>query len=825
LDFQEWAVDELMGKLQTARYGATVKQPQAVVLSSPTGSGKTVIVTAMIERLLHGHEGTQADPRAVFLWLSDSPELNEQSKNRIEQSSDLIPTDRLLTVEYPFNVNRLAPGRVYFLNTQKLTTTSLLTKSGDNQERTIWEIVEATARVAPKSFYIIIDEAHRGMRDANKAQAARTRAENARLTTVQKFVKGEKSVGLSPVPLIIGISATPDRFFKVLEGAGRAQHPVNIEPEAVRKSGIIKDRIKLAVAEKGDQADWSMLAEAGRKRIRYATEWAKYCTANGTQPVEPVLVVQVENGTEKVPTRTDLATCIKVLQDACGALPVEALAHCFEDDGDVSAGAVRLRKIDASRIQGDPQLRVVFFKTALTTGWDCPRAEVMMSFRKAVDSTMIAQLVGRMVRTPLARRVDNEFLNSVSLALPHYNAAAVDAIVTKLQDSEVGSTAEVVKESEIETYHRDPGKADLFSALAKVPTYVVDRPKRFAESSRLVKLGRLLNRHTAVQGLGEHTRRFVVDRLVEQCHKLRRDPEWAARVEGKAKIPVMEFTIEYGEWKVGAEPESYLIPATDENIYALFERCSGVLGEGLHETYANRAEFRGDINVARLELFCILQDAKALKAVQQACEREFERLWNQHKDEIDELPPLVQERYQDLRRRGAKMLAETLRLDQTIETRKAAPAWGNHLYINDRGRFGWQAGTWERAVLEAEMERSGFVGFLRNIPRRQWSLCISYGPENNQPFYPDMLILRRPKRKVEIDILEPHGDQYADHLPKAQGLARYALEHGEHFGHIQMIRLVKGKLERLDMQEEMVRSKVLKATTAEQLKDLYADFG
>ena len=83
-------------------------------------------------------------------------------------------------------------------------------------------------------------------------------------------------------------------------------------------------------------------------------------------------------------------------------------------------------------------------------------------------------------------------------------------------------------------------------------------------------------------------------------------------------------------WRVEAwrsDPESYYIEATDENIYALFERCSGVLGEGLHESYANRTEFRGDSNTARLELFCILQDEKALKHVQQACDREFDRLW------------------------------------------------------------------------------------------------------------------------------------------------------------------------------------------------------
>ena len=113
-DFQLWAADELMGRLETARFGAARKQPQAVVLSSPTGSGKTVIVTEVMERILRGHNGVPGDPRAVFLWLSDSPELNEQSKNKIGEASDVIH-DRLVTIEHPFPFERLAPGRVYFL--------------------------------------------------------------------------------------------------------------------------------------------------------------------------------------------------------------------------------------------------------------------------------------------------------------------------------------------------------------------------------------------------------------------------------------------------------------------------------------------------------------------------------------------------------------------------------------------------------------------------------------------------------------------------------------------------------------------------------------
>ena len=65
-----------------------------------------------------------------------------------------------------------------------------------------------------------------------------------------------------------------------------------------------------------------------------------------------------------------------------------------------------------------------------------------MSFRRAADHTLIAQLVGRMVRTPLARRVeDDEFLGSVALFLPHYDEDGLKAIVEKLEDPDTGSPA------------------------------------------------------------------------------------------------------------------------------------------------------------------------------------------------------------------------------------------------------------------------------------------------------------------------------------------------------------------------------------------------
>lgn len=63
----------------------------------------------------------------------------------------------------------------------------------------------------------------------------------------------------------------------------------------------------------------------------------------------------------------------------------------------------------------------------------------MMSYRVAKDATYIAQLLGRMIRTPLRMRVEvDESLNYVHLYLPHFDADTVVDVVRKLSEEEGG---------------------------------------------------------------------------------------------------------------------------------------------------------------------------------------------------------------------------------------------------------------------------------------------------------------------------------------------------------------------------------------------------
>jgi type III restriction enzyme len=618
-DFQDRAVLRLTEEIESARREIDRGRQQAIVLSSPTGSGKTVIMTLLMERLWAGHESISADPNAIFLWMSDSPELNIQSKDKIEAASDVFPRSRLVIIDADFDRERLAAGHVYFLNTQKLGVSSLLTKDGNRREWTIWQTIENTAKTHPTHFHLIVDEAHRGMDLSAKA-------ESTARTLVQRFIKGAPDVGLSAIPLVIGMSATPQRFQRVLEGAQRIIRPVEVTADDVRESGLIKDRIILDIAEDDQPADWTLLRDAAQRALEYTNEWRRYCKAQVIEPaVEPVLVVQVEDGTANTLTRTDLGRAVNVLERVYGQFPEGALAHCFQEDDDVAVNGCKIRKVEASKIQGDLSVRVVFFKMALTTGWDCPRAEVMMSFRRAADHTLIAQLVGRMVRTPLARRVEeDEFLGSVALFLPHYDEDGLRAIIAKLEDPDVGTPVKVERRGDLALYKRSPGKAGLFDALKKVPTYVLDNTRRQANTRRLLSLARKLTIDGIDPDAWAQAKALAVDALKAEAARLRRNPDFAARVTGKARINVKEFRVEFGELHELKEARTIAVEVTAENIDDLFTKCETMLGEGLKDEYWRSVHDREEPELAKLELFCVLQDPAAVSAVKEACGRRLE---------------------------------------------------------------------------------------------------------------------------------------------------------------------------------------------------------
>lgn len=439
--FQKQAVNEMRLRIAMALNNyRMLKIPQVVSLQAPTGSGKTIIMSALIEDIFYGSEQFTEQPDAIFVWLSDSPQLNEQSKQKIEQKADKIRIDQCVVIsDESFDREILEDGHIYFLNTQKLGKAGNLSRHSDNRQYTIWETIENTARRKADRLYFIIDEAHRGMQGRQAGTAT---------TIMQRFIKGSNEQNLSPIPVVIGMSATADRFNALVgQGTSSTLHKVVISPAQVRQSGLLKDRIIITYPEDPTKhGDMAVLQAATDEWQDKCKHWYQYTYEQHYQNVNPVFVIQVCAGSGTKVSDTDLDDVIAKIEERMGdSFKENEVVHTFGSTGALMIHGLNVPHIEPSEIAEDRRIRVVLFKENLSTGWDCPRAETMMSFRRAEDATYIAQLLGRMVRTPLQCHVlVDDSLNDVRLFLPYFNQDTVQKVIDELQATEGGEIPTVV---------------------------------------------------------------------------------------------------------------------------------------------------------------------------------------------------------------------------------------------------------------------------------------------------------------------------------------------------------------------------------------------
>lgn len=441
-NFQQKAIDKLHNSVELALYSyGMTHTPQVISFTAPTGAGKTIIMASLIEDVYCGTASHTEKPDAIFVWLSDSPELNEQSRMKIDGKADRIQLQQCVTIDdESFDSEMLDDGKIYFLNTQKIGKDKKLTKHGDGRTYTIWETLRNTVERKSDRLIFIIDEAHRGMKGREASRAT---------TIMQKFLKGSNPDDLPPMPLVIGMSATIERFNALVGSITSTKQYVAVEVEEVRQSGLLKDHIRIHYPETLHN-DMAVLQAAADEWLDKWQHWEQYCREQHYAYVNPIFVVQVQNGSNDLTSATDLDECLRRIQERTGMIFKEGeVIHTFgQATTAITIAGISVRHIEASRINDDRNIKVVFFKENLSTGWDCPRAETMMSFRRATDSTYIAQLLGRMLRTPMQMRINvDETLNFVHLFLPYFNEDTVEKIVADL-DSEGGTIpADVEAES------------------------------------------------------------------------------------------------------------------------------------------------------------------------------------------------------------------------------------------------------------------------------------------------------------------------------------------------------------------------------------------
>src|ERR1044072_2012753 len=135
IDYQRKAAKQIVDRFRLGRdLWKASKMSSSFALSAITGAGKTVIAAAVVEALIHGSSELDAyKENAAFLWITDDPALNRQTRHKMLDASDLLVPGNLIVIDDGFQEEALASKRCYFLNTQKLSKSSRLAQSGTNQ--------------------------------------------------------------------------------------------------------------------------------------------------------------------------------------------------------------------------------------------------------------------------------------------------------------------------------------------------------------------------------------------------------------------------------------------------------------------------------------------------------------------------------------------------------------------------------------------------------------------------------------------------------------------------------------------------------------------
>ena len=437
-DFQQDAVSQLLKKMDSMQNSyQNDGSLSAVSLTAPTGAGKTVISAAVAEGLFYGNDSYPGDADAAILWLSDSPALNKQTKNKFINACDLLNESVLEEIGPTFakNHRKLMPGHVYFLNRQLLGKGKTLSNEVEGT-RSFYDVLNDTIEDTDIHLYLFIDEAHRGLGKSGRDKGT---SDSANKTIYGIIIDGQENINL-PMPCVVGVSATPERFNNAMNGRKNRDMKagVNVPVSAVRASGLIKDTIELRTPKMAANTKHQDLTQACRKLAESSRLWKKYCTDKKVFPViTPLMVIQVE---DKVSKETLEELCLQIHK----ILPWLDISSCFANvfgaHEDITTAAGKIPYVSPENVEEKTEIRVLFAKDAVSTGWDCPRAEVIYSRRKRNDPTYIAQLIGRMIRTPLARRVDAvEELNTVACYLPEYDATTVNLVVDKLKQDNIVS--------------------------------------------------------------------------------------------------------------------------------------------------------------------------------------------------------------------------------------------------------------------------------------------------------------------------------------------------------------------------------------------------
>jgi len=375
--YQETAVGQLVGTVKTLLSKDGIKK--VCVFQAPTGSGKTLMTAKFIEEVI---KELQEDD-LCFVWVSvGKGDLHLQSKHALEKIYGGAPRVSLVEEEFAGGRERIVRNEVVVVNWEKLRTKdresgewkNILMKEG---EKINFRDVLSKTREQRK-IILIIDESHIG-------------ATTERTNELRDEINADIILEMSATPKI---TPNPKDLARGMAGFVFIEPKDVIDEGVIKKELIINEKIDKIAKEESDSQE-VVLEAAYQKRL----ELKKLFKVESSN-INPLVLIQI-------PTAE------------AGKDKIEAVKEFMARKGITEQNrklAIWLAEQKSKTLdwiaEPDNEIEFLIFKQAIDTGWDCPRAHILVKFRESHSETFEIQTVGRILRMPELRHYANEALNT-----------------------------------------------------------------------------------------------------------------------------------------------------------------------------------------------------------------------------------------------------------------------------------------------------------------------------------------------------------------------------------------------------------------------------
>lgn len=372
--FQKDAVDELVDLVEEELESGNKRSAENNILFvSPVASGKTTMCGDAMDRIADDVD----DVSFVWLTLSKGGLDMQAWKSFARRRSDSVSYYALNSFVRQADSDSRIPA-----HSCCIAGWDTLNKSSNKQNKraetatfaSVMEDFRGTSRIV-----LFIDEAH------------------ANITK-----KWKEIVDLIHPYVIVLVTATPKMSSKQFS---RSLHKVIVQAEDVAAEGKIKSSVFINDGRRDDEIPWKRISGAFSEkdliaaglRCSYGLE-RRYRDAG--MSVVPLVVIQLPND-EKVGvkqqrenTSRQVAQAKEILVGELGVAPESVAIWTATEKEDATGQTVLSGELASS------SHRFLITKLAVSTGWDCPRAQVLVKLRSPSQSeTLDAQTLGRIYRT------------------------------------------------------------------------------------------------------------------------------------------------------------------------------------------------------------------------------------------------------------------------------------------------------------------------------------------------------------------------------------------------------------------------------------------